>query len=101
MLVNGFIGTRYGDRKGETYLAALQILGSSRWPAEGAMVMFQRWNSALKMVEKRERMPDDAGVHGYTPLSLRLRPETPQWLCDATLVTKKISVFPVCFVCFV
>lgn len=70
MLVNGFIGTRYGDRKGETYLAALQILGSSRWPAEGAMVMVQRWNSSQKMVEKRERMPDDAGVHGvYTLIS--------------------------------
>lgn len=38
-------------------------------------------------------MPDDAGVHGYTPLSLRLRPEAPQWLCDATLVIKKYLFF--------
>lgn len=38
-------------------------------------------------------MPDDAGVHGYTPLSLRLRPEAPQWLYDATLVTKKYLFF--------
>jgi hypothetical protein len=38
-------------------------------------------------------MPDDAGVHGYTPLSLRPRPEAPQWLCDATLVTKKYMFF--------
>lgn len=38
--------------------------------------------------EKTGGMPDDAGVHGYTPLSLRLRPEAPQWLCPATGVTK-------------
>jgi hypothetical protein len=38
---------------------------------------------------------------GYGSLSLRLRHEAPQWLCDATLVTENTYVCPVCALCFV
>lgn len=47
----------------------------------------------VEMLRREKGCLMTLGVHGYTPLSLRLRPEAPQWLCDATLVTKKYLFF--------